>query len=51
MMGYYNQCAFYCVTINYIKQKKDPNQTSYCINLIMIQFIFLRNQLTPFSIK
>ncbi len=50
MMGYYNQCAFYCVTINCIEPKNDPNQTSYCINSIMIQNIFLRNQLTPVSI-
>ncbi len=54
MIVYYNQCAFYCLTINCIKQK-NPSQSFYCINLIMIQFIFiswmsmLRNQLTPFS--
>ncbi len=32
MIVYYNQCAFYCETINCIK--KNPNQTFYCINLI-----------------
>ncbi len=33
-IDYYNQCAFYCVTINCIKKKEFPNQTFYCINLI-----------------